>query len=60
MCGGSSAARTWASSAAILLLTDRWLLAVSNRTITAYPRRAPGTEVTARDDSASPKGADSP
>ena len=36
-----------------LLLTDRWLLAVSNRTISAYPRRAPGTDVSARDDSAS-------
>jgi outer membrane protein assembly factor BamB len=34
-----------------LLLTDGWLLAVSNRTISAYPRRAPGNAVTARDDS---------
>ena len=43
-----------------LLLTDRWLLAVSNRTITAYPRRAPGNELSARNDSASSKGAGSP
>jgi outer membrane protein assembly factor BamB len=43
-----------------LLLTDRWLLAVSNRTITAYPRRAPGNDVTARADSPSSRGADSP
>ncbi len=36
-----------------LLLTDRWLLAVSNRTITAYPRGAsPGTLT--RDDSRTP------
>jgi outer membrane protein assembly factor BamB len=35
-----------------LLLTDRWLLAVSNRTITAYPRRGPGAEASARHDSA--------
>src|SRR5262249_24933174 len=41
-----------------LLLTDRWLLAISNRSITAYPRRAPGagTKVSARDDSATTKG----
>jgi outer membrane protein assembly factor BamB len=38
-----------------LLLTDGWLLAVSNRTISAYPRRAPGNHVTARDDIRSPK-----
>jgi outer membrane protein assembly factor BamB len=38
-----------------LLLTDRWLLAVSNRTITAYPRRAAGAEITAHDDSVTPK-----
>jgi outer membrane protein assembly factor BamB len=38
-----------------LLLADRWLLAVSNRTISAYPRRAATTEVSARDDSASTK-----
>ena len=31
------------------VLTDRWLLAVSNRTISAYPRRAAGAEVSARD-----------
>jgi outer membrane protein assembly factor BamB len=43
-----------------LLLTDRWLLAISNRTITAYPRRASRTDVTARDDSAISKGAASP
>jgi outer membrane protein assembly factor BamB len=43
-----------------LLLTDHWLLAISNRTITAYPRRASRTEVTARDDSATSKGAASP
>jgi tetratricopeptide (TPR) repeat protein len=35
-----------------LLLTDRWLLAVSNRTISAYPRHgAPGNDVSARADS---------
>jgi outer membrane protein assembly factor BamB len=35
-----------------LLLTDRWLLAVSNRTISAYPRQgAPGNDVSARADS---------
>jgi outer membrane protein assembly factor BamB len=40
-----------------LLLTDQWVLAVSNRTISAYPRRAAGirAEVSARDDSATRK-----
>ena len=38
-----------------LLLTDGWLLAVSNRTISAYPRRTPGKEVAGRDDSRSTK-----
>ncbi len=32
------------SSGGDLLLTDRWLLAVSNRTISAYPRGSAGTE----------------
>jgi outer membrane protein assembly factor BamB len=31
-----------------LVLSDSWLLAISNRTISAYPRRAAGTEVSAR------------
>jgi outer membrane protein assembly factor BamB len=31
-----------------LYLTDQWLLAVSNRTISAYPRRAAPAEVSAR------------
>jgi outer membrane protein assembly factor BamB len=30
-----------------LVLTDRWLLAISNRTISAYPRRAAPAEVSA-------------
>jgi outer membrane protein assembly factor BamB len=38
-----------------LVLTDRWLLAVSNRTISAYPRRAAGAEVSARVDPAASK-----
>jgi outer membrane protein assembly factor BamB len=38
-----------------LFLTDDWLLAVSNRTISAYPRRAARGEVSARDDSATLK-----
>lgn len=38
-----------------LVLTDRWLLAVSNRTISAYSRQAAGNN-----DSASTKGAGSP
>ena len=41
-----------------ILLTDRLLLSVSNRSISAYPRRAAraGSEVSARADSATPKG----
>jgi outer membrane protein assembly factor BamB len=31
-----------------LLLTDRWLLAISNRTISAYPRSSGGTDKIAR------------
>jgi hypothetical protein len=38
-----------------LFLTEDWLLAVSNRTISAYPRRAPRGDVSARDDSATTK-----
>jgi outer membrane protein assembly factor BamB len=38
-----------------LLLTDQWLLAVSNRTISAYPRRSSGAPVASRHDSATPK-----
>ncbi len=38
-----------------LLLTDDWLLAVSNRTISAYPRRSSGAPVAARHDPAIPK-----
>jgi outer membrane protein assembly factor BamB len=38
-----------------LLLSDSWLLAVSNRTISAYPRRAAETQVSARPGSASAK-----
>ncbi len=38
-----------------LLLTDQWLLAVSNRTISAYPRRSSGAPVAARHDPATPK-----
>jgi outer membrane protein assembly factor BamB len=38
-----------------LSLTDRWLLAVSNRTISAYPRRAGATEVSNSSDSATTK-----
>jgi outer membrane protein assembly factor BamB/TolA-binding protein len=43
-----------------LALTDSWLLAVSNRTVSAYPRRAPGAQVSARDHSRSKPGAASP
>jgi len=32
-----------------LILTDRWLLAISNRTISAYPRRSAGAERIARE-----------
>jgi outer membrane protein assembly factor BamB len=39
-----------------LVLTDQWLLAISNRTISAYPRRAaPGAQITSRQDSATAK-----
>ncbi len=38
-----------------LVLTDQWLLAVSNRTITAYPRRAARAQVTSRQDPATKK-----
>lgn len=38
-----------------LVLTDDRLLAVSNRAITAYPRRAAGAEASARSASADPK-----
>ncbi len=38
-----------------LSLTDRWLLAISNRTISAYPRRASATEVSRQSDSATTK-----
>jgi hypothetical protein len=43
-----------------LWLTDSWLLAVSNRTISAYPRHPSGTQVSSRDDSAPKQGASSP
>ncbi len=39
-----------------LLLTDRWLLAISNRTIAAYPRRAARAEAHARVGPATTKG----
>ena len=35
-----------------LFLTDRWLLAISNRTISAYPRRSAGAERIAREGAA--------
>jgi outer membrane protein assembly factor BamB len=38
-----------------LLLTEKWLLAVSNRKISAYPRRGDGAEVSAQLDSATKK-----
>jgi hypothetical protein len=38
-----------------LVLTDRWLLAISNRTITAYPRRPARAEVSARVESSTTK-----
>ncbi|MDR3617737.1 MAG: PQQ-binding-like beta-propeller repeat protein [Paludisphaera borealis] len=38
-----------------LVLTDDRLLAVSNRTITAYPRRTAGADASARGESATPK-----
>ncbi len=43
-----------------LLLTDAWLLAVSNRTISAYPRRAPGNRGHRPRRLRISKGADSP
>src|SRR5262249_28675996 len=43
------------SAAGDLLLTDRLLLTVSNRSISAYPRRPAGAAISARDDSASTK-----
>ena len=39
-----------------LFLTDDWLIAVSNRTISAYPRRAAGSRVAARNDLATTEG----
>jgi hypothetical protein len=38
-----------------LVLTDRWLLAISNRTISAYPRRSAGAERIAGEGTAAPK-----
>ncbi len=38
-----------------LFLTEDWLIAVSNRTISAYPRRPAGSRVAARDDLATKK-----
>jgi outer membrane protein assembly factor BamB len=38
-----------------LVLTDRWLLAISNRTISAYPRKSGGPERMARAGTGSPK-----
>jgi outer membrane protein assembly factor BamB len=38
-----------------LLLTDQWLLAVSNRTISAYPRRSFGAHVASRAEGATSK-----
>ncbi len=45
-----------------LVLTDRWLLAVSNRTISAYPRRGQATRLSTRgaDSATSEQGAGSP
>jgi hypothetical protein len=42
-----------------LYLTDEWLMAVSNRTITAYPRRPPQARIAAHDATA-PKKEQSP
>jgi hypothetical protein len=39
-----------------LILTDRWLLAISNRTISAYPRRSGGAERIAREGTTAPRG----
>lgn len=38
-----------------LMLTDRWLLAISNRTISAYPRGAAGADRAAIEDAAASK-----
>jgi outer membrane protein assembly factor BamB len=38
-----------------LVLTDRWLLSISNKAITAYPRRGAGGEVSARVEPATTK-----
>jgi hypothetical protein len=38
-----------------LVLTDRWLLSISNKAITAYPRRAERAEVSARVEPATTK-----
>ncbi|WP_246196524.1 outer membrane protein assembly factor BamB family protein [Aquisphaera giovannonii] len=38
-----------------LILTDRLLVAISNRTISAYPRRPPGAEKIAREGTGSPR-----
>ncbi len=38
-----------------LFLTDQLVLAISNRTISAYPRRGTGAEVSVREDSAAPE-----
>src|SRR5262249_51166352 len=38
-----------------LVLTDRWLLAISNRTISAYPRESVGTESIARKGMTAPR-----
>jgi hypothetical protein len=37
-----------------LALSSDWLLAISNRTISAYPRRGSSTELSARQNSVSP------
>jgi outer membrane protein assembly factor BamB len=44
-----------ASEGGDLILTDRWLLAISNRTISAYPRRSSGAERIAREGAMGPK-----
>ncbi len=43
-----------------LVLTDKWLLAISNRSISAYPRRAARAEATARVEPANTKEKASP
>jgi outer membrane protein assembly factor BamB len=45
---GKDLGATWGD----LTLSDRWLLAVSNRTISAYPRQASATQLSSRGDSA--------